>query len=128
MFIKSKVDSLKKLSTRACLFYDLLHFRGCPFTKFQFSQGAIDGIHFFSAFLIMLHIPGSLEIKIRNYLFFLRLLSENSHSDEWLNRRDEIQIPQEWHRHEWGNCISSQLLSYSWGKIETRTGIQMYLE
>jgi len=37
----SKVDGLKKLPTRAYLFYDFLHFRGCPFTKSQFSQGAI---------------------------------------------------------------------------------------
>ena len=49
-FHKSKVDGLKKLSTRAHLFYDFLHFRGCPFTKAQFSQGAIDGIHFFQLF------------------------------------------------------------------------------
>ena len=41
-FHKRKVDSLKKLSTRARLFYDFLHFRRCPFTKSQFSQGAIN--------------------------------------------------------------------------------------
>ena len=35
------------MSTRARLFYDLLHFRGCPFTKSQFSKGAINRIHFF---------------------------------------------------------------------------------
>ena len=32
-FHKSKVDGLKKLTTRACLYHDLMHFRGCPFTK-----------------------------------------------------------------------------------------------
>ena len=42
IFHKSKVDGLKKLSTRAHLFYDFLHFRGYPFTKSQFSQGAIN--------------------------------------------------------------------------------------
>ena len=31
-FHKSKVDGLKKLPTRACLFYDLLHFKECHFT------------------------------------------------------------------------------------------------
>jgi len=31
-------------------FYDLLHFRGCSFTNSQFSQGAIDRIHFFQLF------------------------------------------------------------------------------
>ena len=41
-FHKSKVDGLKKLSSRAHLFYDFLHFRGYPFTKSQFSQGAIN--------------------------------------------------------------------------------------
>ena len=41
-FHKSKVDGLKKLSTRARLFYDFLHFRRCPFTKSQFSQEAIN--------------------------------------------------------------------------------------
>ena len=29
-FSLSKVDGLKKLPTRACMFYDLMHFKGCP--------------------------------------------------------------------------------------------------
>ena len=49
-FHKSKVDGHKKLSTGARLFYDLLHFRGCPFTKPQFSQKALNRIHFFQLF------------------------------------------------------------------------------
>ena len=69
-FHKNKVDGLKKLSTRDCLFYDLLHFRGCPLTKSQFSQGAINRIPFFSTFLTLPHIPGSLGIKISNCLFY----------------------------------------------------------
>ena len=47
---KSKVDALKKLSTRAHMFYDLLHFSGYPFTKSQFSQKSLDRIHFFQLF------------------------------------------------------------------------------
>ena len=42
---------------------------------------------------------------------------------EWLSRRDEIQILQERRSREWGICILSQLLSHEWGKIETHTGI-----
>ena len=71
-FHKSKVDGLKKLSTRAHLFHDLLHFRGCLFTKPQFSQGALNRIHFFHIHIhfSLPHIPRSLRIKIRNCLFF----------------------------------------------------------
>ena len=36
-FHKSKVDSLQKLSTRACLFYDFLHFKGWPYINHKIS-------------------------------------------------------------------------------------------
>ena len=42
-FHKSKVDGLEKLSTRAHLFYDLLHFRGCSFTKDEILEESITG-------------------------------------------------------------------------------------
>ena len=69
-FHKSKVDGLKKLSTRAHLFYDFLHFRGCPFTKAQFSQGAIDGIHFFQLFWHCHISQKALESKLEIAYFF----------------------------------------------------------
>ena len=48
-FHKSKVDSLQKLSTRACLFNDLLQFRGCPFKKGEILEKLIVGfLKFFS--------------------------------------------------------------------------------
>ena len=37
-FDKSKIDGLIKLPTRACLFYDFLHFKGCPYVN-QFFPG-----------------------------------------------------------------------------------------
>ena len=36
-FHKNKVDSFEKLSTRACLFYDFLHFKGCPYLNHKIS-------------------------------------------------------------------------------------------
>ena len=36
-FHKSKVDGLKKLSTRACLFNVFLHFKGCSFINHKIS-------------------------------------------------------------------------------------------
>ena len=53
-----------------CMFYDLLHFRRCTFTKFQFFSGGYKRNSFFSTFLTLPDIPGSLGIKIRNYLSF----------------------------------------------------------
>ena len=34
---KSKVDRLKMLPTRICLFYDFLHFKGCPYINHKIS-------------------------------------------------------------------------------------------
>ena len=48
-FHKSKVDSLKKLSTRACPFYEFLHFKGCPFTKGEILERSI--VRFLKFFL-----------------------------------------------------------------------------
>ena len=36
-FHKSKVDGLKKLPTRTCLFNDFLHFKGCPYINHKIS-------------------------------------------------------------------------------------------
>ena len=69
-FHKSKVDGLKKLPTRAHLFYDFLHFRGCPFTKAQFSQGALDEIHFFQLFWHWHISQKALESKLEIAYFF----------------------------------------------------------
>ena len=66
--------------TRACLFYDLLHFRGMPIYKISVFLGGYCQNSFFQLFWhCHLLIPGSFGIKIRNYLFFQKLLSENSH-------------------------------------------------
>ena len=35
---QSKVDGLKKLPTRACLFNDFLHFKGCPYINHKISR------------------------------------------------------------------------------------------
>ena len=48
-FHKSKVDSLKKFFTRACLFYVFLHFRLCPFTKGQVLKKSV--VQFLKFFL-----------------------------------------------------------------------------
>ena len=61
---KSKVDGLENLSTRAHLFYDFLHFRRCPFTKSQFSQKAINGIHFFNSSDIAIYPQKAWESKL----------------------------------------------------------------
>ena len=71
-FHKSKVDGLKKLTTRSCLYHDLMHFRGCPFTKISVFSGGYRQNSFFSTFLTL---PYILEIA-----YFLTLLSEYSHS------------------------------------------------
>ena len=34
---KSKIDGLQKLPTRACLFHDFLHFKGCPYINHKIS-------------------------------------------------------------------------------------------
>ena len=78
-FHKRKVDGLKKLSTRSRLFYDLLHFRGCPFTKSQFSQGAINRIHFNQLFWHCHIYQEAWESKLEN-AYLKKILSENSHS------------------------------------------------
>ena len=67
---KKNVEGLKKLSTIVCMFYDLLHYRRCTFTKFQFFSGGYKRNSFFSTFLTLPDIPGSLGIKIRNCLSF----------------------------------------------------------
>ena len=35
-FHDSKVDNFEKLPTRASLFYDLLHFKGCPYLNHKY--------------------------------------------------------------------------------------------
>ena len=48
-FHKSKVDGLKKLSTRARPFYEFLHFKGYPFTKGELLERSI--VRFLKFFL-----------------------------------------------------------------------------
>ena len=60
----------KKLSLRACLCYDLLHFRGCPCTKYQFSLGAINRIHFFQHFWHCWIFQDAWESKLEIAYFF----------------------------------------------------------
>ena len=56
-FHKSKVDGLKKLATKTSLFYDLLQFKGCPFTKGKMSEKSV--VEFLKIFPIP--IPISFE-------------------------------------------------------------------
>ena len=65
-FHKIKVDGLKKLPTRTCLFNDFLHFKGCPYINhkislrfepyhdhfFDFSQSFYDASSYGSTFRI----------------------------------------------------------------------------
>ena len=51
-----------------------------PIYKISVFSGGPRQNYFFSIFLTLPHIPGSLGIKIRNCLLFLTLLSKNIHS------------------------------------------------
>ena len=54
-FHKSKVGSLQKLPTRACLFHDFLHFKGCSFINHKISlQYDLYSEHFFWLFITFL--------------------------------------------------------------------------
>ena len=50
-FHKSKVDGLEKLPTRAYLFNDLMHFKGCHFTKSGLFQKRIGNRGSFFGFM-----------------------------------------------------------------------------
>ena len=64
----------------ARLFYDFLHFKGCPFTKPQFSQGALSTEFIFFNFSDIATYPRKLGNQNYKLLIFQRLLSENSQS------------------------------------------------
>ena len=64
-FHKSKVDSLEKLSSSYSLFHDLLHLRGCPFTKGEILEDSIIG------FLKLFLFPTSMTFQPNILLSFL---------------------------------------------------------
>ena len=64
-----------------------------------------------------------LKIPMSHERYIQILVQVTVFPQEWLTRRDKIQISQEWSIREWGICISSQLLSHELGNIETRTRI-----
>ena len=76
-FHKSKVDGLEKLPTRACLFYDLLHFKGCHFTQPGFTQILAIGISNFLAFLTCLMVPIKISCHLSRHNFLLHSILKN---------------------------------------------------
>ena len=59
-FHKSKIDGLQKLSTRAPLFYDFLHFKECSYLnrKISFDLSVEDAIFlvYHNPFMMLFHI------------------------------------------------------------------------
>ena len=70
-FHKSKADSLKKLQTRACLIYDLMHFKGRTYTNHKISCDLSCALTILLAFHKLFMILGHIKVYSKYHLLMV---------------------------------------------------------